>query len=463
MIKKQIIFLAFTVSATQWAIAAETNLGSIGQTQLQQDTGDAVQRTCIGFIESGALPGTIPLFDTCSAMVLTANELLGLGSSDSSLGLSTDQLAAALQQIATEEYAATESIANEIAANRMDSVISRLHSLRGGTRGFAISGIGHLGTESLIADKYWNRANESRGAGAGDELLDNALSGFATINFGTGDRDSTDSSDAFDFSNSRLTLGVDYRLDSNLVIGGAVNYSRIDTDFDKRSTVTGGNVDTDGWGGVLYGTYYRDQYYVDGLIGYAVSDYDIKREISIPSNTGAPAISNTAKASPESSDYTLSVGGGYALGQGPVSFGPYFRASYMRVDIDGYQEQGAETSGLNLSVTDQEWTSFTSVLGVEYAYTISQQQSIIIPQVRLGWVHQFENDSSEITATYVNDPRNNRLSVLTDDPDRNYFELTLGISSVIQDGIQLFANYDTLLGLDNLSDHQLTLGGRWEY
>ncbi|MCM8922427.1 MAG: autotransporter outer membrane beta-barrel domain-containing protein, partial [Candidatus Thiodiazotropha sp.] len=165
----------------------------------------------------------------------------------------------------------------------------------------------------------------------------------------------------------------------------------------------------------------------------------------------------------EAHGFHLSVGGGYALGQGPVSFGPYFRASYMRVDIDGYQEQGAETSGLNLSVTDQEWTSFTSVLGVEYAYTISQQHSIIIPQVRLGWVHQFENDSSEITATYVNDPRNNRLSVLTDDPDRNYFELTLGISYVIQDGIQLFADYDTLLGLDNLSDHQLTLGGRWEY
>ncbi|MEW8051659.1 MAG: autotransporter outer membrane beta-barrel domain-containing protein [Candidatus Thiodiazotropha sp.] len=419
-------------------------------------------RTCLGFVNAGALPGTIPLFDTCSAMVVTANELLGLGSSDISLGLDTDQLAAALQQIATEEFTATGSMANELASGRVDSIVSRLHSIRGGAQGFNITGFFFPVDKSyMVGSELYGM--EGRGAGAGDELLDNALSGFANINYGAGDKDSTDSTDAFDFSNYRLTIGADYRLDSNFVIGGALNFNRVDTEFDKQSTVSGGNIDSDGWGGVLYGTYYDDSYYVDGILGYAASDYDIKRSISIISNTVAPSISETTKASTDSNDYSFSVGGGYRLGSGPVSFGPYFRASYMRVDIDSYQEEGADTSGLNFRVADQEWTSLTSVLGVEYAYVMSGQQAVITPQFRLGWVHQFENDSSEISASYVDDPRNNQFRILTDDPDRNYFELSFGVSSVMENGFQLFANYDTLLGLDNLSDHQFTLGGRWEY
>ncbi|MEW7989877.1 MAG: autotransporter outer membrane beta-barrel domain-containing protein [Candidatus Thiodiazotropha sp.] len=445
------------------ADAAETNLGGFGRTMLQQNTGDSVTNACVGFVNAGTQIGTIPLFDTCSAMVVTANELLGLGSSELSLGLNADELADALQQIATEEYAATGSMANEMASGRVDPIVSRLHALRGGARGFNLSGLLQPDRAATPLLGGGRSGKQDRGAGAGDGLLDNALSGFANVNYGSGDRDSTDSSDAFDFTNYRLTLGADYRLDRNTVIGGALNFTRIDTDFDTRSTVSGGNIDSDGWGGVLYGTYYDDGYYVDGLVGYAVSDYDIKRSIFIPSNTAVPSIGETAKASTDSSDYSFSLGGGYRLGSGAVSFGPYFRASYTRVDIDSYQERGAVASGLNFNVADQEWTSLTSVLGVEYAYVVSGQQAVITPQFRLGWVHQFENDSSEITASYLDDPRNNQFRVLTDDPDRNYFELSLGVSSVLENGFQIFANYDTLLGLDNLSDHQFTLGGRWEY
>ena len=460
MKKKLYCLMALGVCMSQGASAAQTNLGSFGQTQLQQDTGDAVQLTCLGFVNSGAEPGTIPLFDTCSAMVQTANELLDIGSSDSSLGLSADELADALQQIATEEYAATGSMANEIAASRLGPVLSRLGALRSGARGFTVSG---LNINNHVIPLASRPVGAQYGAGAGDGLLQNALSGFATVNVGTGDRDSTSSMDAFDYDNYRLTTGIDYRLSDNLVFGGALSYNRTDAEFDTSSTVSGGNIDSDGWGGALYGSYYRDQYYFDSLISYAVSDYDLERNVDIPSNTAVASINDTAKASTDSNDYSFSIGGGYSISQGAFSFGPYGRATYMRVDIDSYEERGAEASGLNLRVDDQEWTSLTSVLGAEFSYAISRQQAVIIPQARLGWVHQFEHDESEIIATYVNDPRNNQLRVLTGEPDRNYFELSLSVSSVLQDGIQLFANYDTLLGLEDLTDHQFTLGGRWEF
>jgi hypothetical protein len=78
--------------------------------------------------------------------------------------------------------------------------------------------------------------------------MDNALSGFATINAGTGDKDANSSSAVFDYDNYRLTAGIDYRLNENLVFGGALSYNRIDSEFDTTATVSGGDLDTDGWG-----------------------------------------------------------------------------------------------------------------------------------------------------------------------------------------------------------------------
>ena len=110
--------------ASQPTWAATTNLGSYGQTQIQQDTGDAVQLTCGGFVAAGTTPGTVTLFDTCRAMVHTANELTGSGATGDSLGLSENELAASLQQIATEEFAATESMATEISVGQTGNVIA---------------------------------------------------------------------------------------------------------------------------------------------------------------------------------------------------------------------------------------------------------------------------------------------------------------------------------------------------
>jgi outer membrane autotransporter protein len=442
-------------------MAADTVLGGFGKTQLQQNTGDLVKNTCVGFIGIGTPSGTVPLFDTCAVVVQTANELSGEGPTANSLGLDEQQLADALQQIANEEYAVTGSIANEIASNRLDPVISRLSTLRSGAKSFTFS---RLNSDDQAPVLTMRAATIQKGSGAGDQLLQSPLSGFATINAGTGDKDSTENTNAFDYDNYRLTTGIDYRLNNNFVFGGALSYNQTETEFDNSATVAGGNLDTDGWGGALYGSYYQDQYYFDSLISYSVSDYDIERNIVIPSNNPSIApINDTAKSNTSSDDYSFSIGGGYAFNQGPLTFGPYGRATYMRVDIDRYQEYGADASGLNFDVDEQEWTSLSSVLGAEFSYAISSQQAVIIPQARLGWIHQFENDETEIYATYVNDPLSNPLRYYTDEPDRDYFELSLSVSSVWSHGVQVFANYETLLGFENLTDHQFTLGGRWEF
>ena len=130
-------------------MAATTNLGSYGKTQLQQDTGDAVQSTCGGFVAQGFDPN-YSLFATCRAMVHTGNALTGTGAAADSLGLSEDQLASSLQQIAAEEFLTTGSVSNELATEKATPVLSRLSTLRSGTKGFSLSNLTPLGNPDMV-------------------------------------------------------------------------------------------------------------------------------------------------------------------------------------------------------------------------------------------------------------------------------------------------------------------------
>ncbi len=53
------------------------------------------------------------------------------------------------------------------------------------------------------------------------------------INYG--DKDQTQNQAGFDFDTIGITGGVDYRIRDNFVVGAALGYSQIETDFDRSS------------------------------------------------------------------------------------------------------------------------------------------------------------------------------------------------------------------------------------
>ena len=60
-------------------------------------------------------------------------------------------------------------------------------------------------------------------------------------------------------------------------MGAALGYSNTDTDIDAN----GGKLDTDGFVGTLFGTFYHsDTIYIDGSISYGDSNYDQERRVS---------------------------------------------------------------------------------------------------------------------------------------------------------------------------------------
>ncbi len=78
-------------------------------------------------------------------------------------------------------------------------------------------------------------------------------------------------------------------------------------------------------------------------------------------------------------------------------------------------------------------------------------------------IHEFDDDSRQIVSTYVHDPRNLPLIVVTDSPDRNYYTIGAGASAVLQGGTQLYAEVRSLRSLEDLKELSFTAGVRFEF
>lgn len=239
-----------------------------------------------------------------------------------------------------------------------------------------------------------------------------------------------------------------------MIGGAAFGYTNTNNDFDQN----GGELDQDTYSLSLYASVYSGPMYLDGVVSYAISDTNIDRRISYGSLIRP--VNRVANGDTESDEWSFSLGAGYEFSSGGWSLSPMARATWSDADIDGYTETGA--LGLNLAVADQNVKSFETALGADLSYAHSTNFGVVIPQLRLEWAHEFDNDSRGITASYIHDPRNNRFFVRTDSPDRNYYNLGGGLSALFAGGKTMFAEVETVLGKEDYSKYTIRLGGRIE-
>lgn len=452
-------------------VIATKPLGQAGGTDLQRRTGDAVQTVCGQFINQGVdqsradTVAQADLFDKCGEMVHTANALAGNdGATVKNLGITEEQLQGALQNVAGEEAAAAGSMATETSMSQGSAISKRMSTLLSRSSRLQLSAANMYGTDSLyvVSDTADGLVNGGS-AGEGD-LGEKRMSFFINGDIGGGEKDSSGGEDGFEFGSAGLTIGVDYRVNNQAVLGVAAGFNGSESEFVTSSTVAGGKLDGENVNISTYGLFFRDNFFVDGILTYGTGSYDLSRRVVIESN-GTNADNNgadrTAKSSTDSTQIAMSFSGGMEFSKGSVLMAPYVRGSYLQVDVDGYEEDGA--GSLDLRVESQEIESITSALGFRVSMAKSLSSSVIVPQARLEWIHEFSDDEREIKSAYVHDPRNNTLLAVTDAPDRDYFSLGVGVSSVFQNGAQAFVDIKTLLGMDDVSETVLTLGGRMEF
>ncbi len=385
----------------------------------------------------------------------------------------------ALSEVTTEETSAMGSNAVEVNESQFRNVRTRLSALRAGVRGISIQGLtlaygGDVLPTWALSNILTQSASDDVPSGNKVGRLGYFLNGTISI----GSKDDTELEPGFDLDRYALTTGIDWRFSSSFVGGVALGYDEAETKINGGSTL-----DADALTGMLYGTYYngigeRNTFYLDAAASLGGGSVESKRRINYSISdfldpTQINTVNQIALGRPDHDGYSLDLTLGYEIFSGSHSFNFTGRGGIAEIDIDAYAEEMSDPNGLGfglgLSVDKQEIESNIGALGVGWSYASSKNWGVLIPQLRVEWEHEFANDARLIGARFLNEGTvvegsdDSKFFVLTNEPDRDYYNIDLGVSAVFSGGSQFFFLYEGVFGRTDIELHSFTAGFRWAF
>lgn len=291
----------------------------------------------------------------------------------------------------------------------------------------------------------------------GSPLPDKGLGLFVRVEGARASSDPTSFDPGFTQRATVFTIGADYRVHPDVVLGAAFGSSNSRSTLDTDDAAPSGNVSHRGTSVSLYGSYYPvPNGYVDAIVQFGRGRYNSRRDI--------PTLNDTAVGETSSSQFGASVGGGYAFAAQQWSYGPYARVSYSKAELDAFVEQRNPTDS-NLSVAEQSATSLISTLGAQVSYVVSQSWGVLVPNARLEWNHQFQDDKVQnIVATFAGAGAGALpIDTATTAVDKNYFTFDIGLAAHFGAGRSGVLNYSTVIGRSGQTAQVITAELRLEF
>jgi len=371
----------------------------------------------------------------------------------------------ALREITPERATKAPRLSHQSGLTQIGNVANRLVSLQSGAAGNSLSGLRFDINGKIVSASQLPGNVPIRGGSAGEEggLLGSKLGGWVSGTISIGEKDGTDLDSGLDFRTSGLTVGLDYRVNEQFVLGGALGYMSTDSDLDNR----GGSIDARGYSLTAYGTYLGTKtFFMDFSLTYGSNAFDQKRNLNYTLlNQGV--VNQTAKASYDGDMLVFTLGSGYDFNTGGWTFGPRMHLDYIKVDVDGYTEKmsdpGASGGGWATRFSDTDQTWLTLKMGGKATYAHGTPWGVLTPYIGADWLHEFKDDSLLIDGGLTGDPGSLNFQIRTDDSDKNYFSVNLGIGILLQNGIIGFVDYKTVLSNDRWDRQVFNVGLRMEF
>ena len=455
------------------SLVESTETITLGATDLSSDCASAIENNAnatITIIDNDTnavaernfadIPGLTPTQQLVAQSLdslceTTASELLQAQCANLST-LSEGETADALQKIAPMEVAAMGTISVETTSTQLANVRARLLSRRKGNDNTIAMNDFSVGIngKNLPAGMLMVASLEDIAigeTGANSLLTDSRVGIFASGRIELGDKDPTDREAGFDFATQGLTLGIDYRITEQFILGGALGYASSDSDYDADR----GDLETDSVSFLIYGSYYTAQnYYVDWIASRGNNDYDTRRNIVYS------GIDTRTDGKTDGHQLGLSINSGMDFNINGLTLTPYARIEYIDANIDAYRESGGE--GLSLAISDQSVRSLTTAVAARLSRAIGMNWGVLIPSAHVELEHEFQDDSRLITASFVEDPTA-PFSISTDTPDRNYFNFGLALTATFANGRSAYVSYESVAGRDDITHSAIDLGIRMEF
>ncbi|HTV48039.1 MAG TPA: autotransporter outer membrane beta-barrel domain-containing protein, partial [Phycisphaerae bacterium] len=245
-----------------------------------------------------------------------------------------------------------------------------------------------------------------------------------------------------------VLLGGGVQLDENWSVGGFFNWGYTGASLDNVGSHQQGNSYTPG----LFVGYQNDGWYANGLLSYTYNTYRIDRNVQFGS------ASYTATGQPTSSEYNVSLLGGYnAQLTDNFSMGPSAGVTYTHVDVSSFSESG---SPFDMNVASQSTDSCRTLLGFLGQWTIPGKNFPMPLDINFNayWQHEFLNNSGQIAASMTGVNNTSTFVFQTSAPVRDSFLGGVGIGGHINKNVALFANYELLAGGQNLFGQSVIAG-----
>lgn len=248
----------------------------------------------------------------------------------------------------------------------------------------------------------------------------------------------------YDFQTGGVTIGLDYRVSPNLILGIAGTYAHTEADL-----INGGDADVDGGRLALYGTWHAGGAYVNAITGGGYNNYDTHRR----------SVQGFANGDTSGGEFDALLGGGYDVKAGGWVFGPTASVAYTYVGIDGFQERGSLAP---LHIDDQSEDSLRSRLGGHIGGSFDLGGVRVSHDLRAAWQHEYLDDNRGIGASFAN---GTGTGFTVDGPSLGQDSAILGagINVAWTPSFSTYLGYEAEVGRDNYDRHTVNGGVRVEF
>ena len=244
---------------------------------------------------------------------------------------------------------------------------------------------------------------------------------------------------------NNITLGTDYRLPGNHVLGASVNFLRSDADLNGGTA----SQDAKGYGFTLFGSYVpAPNGYIDAIVNFGHNSYDGQRQFD----------NATFSNDTSGNQWGFALSAGYGFTSGALTLTPYGRVEYVDAKVDGFTETG-NIAGV-ATISEQRFKATTLAVGALASYAISTSWGVLIPSGRIEYQHLANTSGGDTTVQFGTAAP---IALQSLGQDKNYGTFAVGAVGVFGSGVSGFFNYQQLFGKSAVKDQIYTLGLRIDF
>ena len=338
--------------------------------------------------------------------------------------------------MAPDTIAVQPGIVTSTASNFTSSVLGRLDAIReqGGISGFdTSSGDGPMGL---------GRGSER---GSGQIGASSRLTAFTLGTFAGGNNSGSSGLVGFDHEATSGTVGLEYRVNANLRVGLAGNFTSTGANLDNHASI-----DLDALQAAAYLSYTARHWFGDALVAIGHHDLDLAR----------PGVIDTVRGNTDALSFAAAAKGGYLFDFGRLRAGPIAGLTYVHSRVDGYTETGDPL--LTFAVGAQTLETITGNVGIQFRAPFLAGRSMVSPFLNVTLEHQFGDNTRTLSASLTQAPIVPILTPVSNFDARTYGRVEGGVVFEIGPNVSATINASSTFARDD-NDYRISTGVNYRF